>query len=308
MQLTREIIPHKSHARVYRLAIIITIAGNILLASGKGIVAYFSGSAAIYADAANSISDVIYSLLMALGLYMAQKPPDLSHPQGHARFEPLIGIAVAASMAYAGYEALHSSIERLAVGGSAIALDLPVLVLIASALLKALMFFLVTRLAAKVNSPALRATAKDNLSDVLTSIAAFIGVLGSNLVHPWFDAGAGILVALWIFKAAFGVAQENLKYLTGAGASPEVREKIVQTVRQVDQVMDVHHLMTDYAGPQLVVDLHIDVDGEMSLNQAHTISDDVISAVESLPEVDRAYVHVEPWQRHQNTANQSGNK
>ena len=65
-------------------------------------VAYISGSVALYADAANSVSDVVYSLFMVVGLWMAQRPPDLSHPQGHSRFEPIIGLLVTASMAFRG--------------------------------------------------------------------------------------------------------------------------------------------------------------------------------------------------------------
>jgi cation diffusion facilitator family transporter len=294
MQWTREHQPDPAKMQAYKAALILTLAGNILLAAGKGLAAFLSGSIALYADAANSISDVIYSVAVALGLNISLKPPDLTHPQGHARFEPLAGLVVAAAMGIAGYEALRSSIERFITGGSAIQLGFPMIILLASAGIKAGMFFVIRKIAASTGSPSLRATARDNLSDVLTSAAAFLGILGSNFLHPFMDPAAGLLVSLWIFKSAFEAGRENLQYLTGAGADEDLRNRIIQTASSVEGVQNVHHMMSDYVGPKLLVDLHINLPGDISLEEVHAVEDQVIAALEALDEVDRAYVHVEP--------------
>jgi cation diffusion facilitator family transporter len=296
MQWIRDQKPDPDRTRVYRIAMIITLSGNILLAVGKGIAAYISGSSALYADAANSVSDVVYSLAMVIGLWLAIQPPDISHPQGHSRFEPVVGLVVAAMMGIAGYEALRTSINRFLAGGAEIELGLPTIILLASAGIKAGMYLFIRNLARRVSSPSLKITARDNLSDVLTSIAAFLGILGSDFIHPLLDPIAGLLVALWIFKAAFEAGRENLSFLTGAGADEELREKILQTARGVDDIVHVHHMMTDYVGPKLIVDMHINLPGDASLEEVHDISDRIIEALESLPEVDRAYVHVEPFE------------
>jgi cation diffusion facilitator family transporter len=294
VQWTREHVPDPGRRRLYNRAIALTLLGNLLLAVSKGVVAYLSGSVALYADAANSASDVLYSLLLVLGLWVAQQPPDLSHPQGHSRFEPLVGLLVAFAMAYAGYEAAGASVERFLAGGRAVEPGLPTLVLLASAAVKAGMYVAIHRIARSLTSPSLDAAARDNLSDVLTSVAAFIGTVGSAFLHPLLDPIAGIVVALWIFRAVFEVASENLKYLTGAGGPPEVREKVARVAAQVPGVRNVHQVITDYAGPQLVADLHINVDGHISLFEAHAIADEVVRVLEELGEVDRVYVHLEP--------------
>ncbi len=294
MRWIRDYSPQPEVSRLYRRALVITVAGNVLLAASKGLVAYLSGSVALYADAANSVSDVIYSLLMVFGLYLAQRPPDLSHPQGHSRFEPLVGLMVTLSMTFAGYEAARAAIERFLQGGAAIEPGLPTAVLLFSALVKAGMFVVIRRIAARLNSPTLATTARDHISDVLTSLAAFFGALGSSLVHPLADPLAGGLVALWIFRAAFIAARENLAFLTGAGASVELRHQVVEVASSVPGVQRVHHTMAEYVGPRLVVDLHINVDGKMTLDDAHVISDEITRRLEELPEVDRAYVHIEP--------------
>lgn len=294
MRWVRDYTPQPEIERLYRQALIITLAGNLLLAAGKGIAAYLSGSAAVYADAANSVSDVLYSLLMVLGLWVARQPPDLSHPQGHSRFEPLVGLLVSFSMAFAGFEAGRNALVRFREGGLAVEPALPALVLLASAGVKAVMYLVIRRLATRLQSPTLATTAQDNLSDMLTSTAAIVGVLGSLYLSPLTDPIAGFLVAAWIFRAAFNAARENLGFLTGAGASPELRQRIVSTAQSVGGVLAVHHTMTEYVGPRLVVDVHINVDGSMPLDQAHAISDAVSAQLEALPEIDRAYVHVEP--------------
>jgi cation diffusion facilitator family transporter len=294
MRWVRDYTPKQEDNRLYRTAMIITLGGNVLLAASKGLVAWLTHSAAIYADAANSISDVVYSLLMVVGLYMAMQPPDLSHPQGHARFEPLVGLLVTISMAFAGFEAARNSFVRYQAGGAAIALSLPSYVLLASAAIKAGMFFAISYIGKKLHSPTLRTTAVDNLSDVLTSIAAFLGVLGSTLISPLADPIAGFLVAAWIFKQVYSVGKENLGFLTGKGATMEEVEEFIKAAESVPGVMAVHHIMTEYDGPRLIIDLHVNVEGAITLNEAHTIADAVANRLQEFPAVDRAYVHVEP--------------
>jgi cation diffusion facilitator family transporter len=296
MQWIRDHQPNPERDKAYKTALIITLGGNIILAVGKGFASYLTGSAALYADTANSVSDVIYSLALVLGLWLTIQPPDLSHPQGHSRFEPLVGLVVSIMMVIAGYEAIRTSIGRFIAGGEVIELNLPTIVLLASAAIKAGMFISIKKLANDTDSPSLRVSAKDNLSDVLTSLAAFFGILGSNFLHPLFDPIAGVLVSLWVFRAAYDAGKENLKYLTGAGADDLLRQKIIQTANNIEGVKQVHHMMSDYVGPKLIVDMHINLPGHASLEEVHAVSDRVIDALQALPEVDRAYVHVEPFE------------
>jgi len=294
MRLVRDDPQDTQKNRLYWRAILVTILGNVFLVTIKGFVAYTSGSVALYADAANSASDVVYSLMLMLGLWLAIRPPDLSHPQGHSRFEPLVGLLVAGAMAYAGYSAASASFDRFQIGGLAVEPGLPSVVLIISAIIKAGMFFYISRIAKQVSSPGLEVTALDNFSDVLTSFAAFVGIIGSKYWNPLADPIAGLLVAAWIFKAVIEAVLANLGYLTGKAADENLRQKFVAAAEAVPGVICVHRIVTEYAGPQLVVDMHINVDGQLTLNESHKINDAVIDTLEAMPEVDRAYVHLEP--------------
>ena len=286
--------PDRWRQRLYRRAILIALVGNVLLTAAKAAVARISGSSALLSDAANSLSDTLYSLLMAAGLYVAQQPADEGHPQGHGRFEPLVSVLIGIAMAGAGLTAIREGVRRFLAGAVAIAPGWPTVVLSFSASVKVVMYVLVKDVGREAASPAIRASARDNLADVLTSLAALLGVLGSRFVDPLLDPAAGVLVALWIFRAMWEILHENLGYLTGRGARPEVTADIVEAASSVAGVLDVHQVIADHVGPKLRVDMHVDVDGEMTLREAHAIADQVRAEVEALPRIGLAFVHVEP--------------
>lgn len=280
--------------RLYRRAIAIAIGGNVLLAVAKGMAAWSVDSSAILSDAANSFSDTLYSLMMAVGLFLSQRPADESHPQGHSRFEPLVGVFIAAAMGAAGVGALRAAGLRMITGTMAVMPGWPMAVLVGCALVKVVMYLLVGRIGRLAHSPAILASARDNLADVLTSTAALIGIWGSRVVHPVLDPAAGLVVALWIFRAGWEILTENLGYLTGRSASEDLNARIIVVASAVPGVLAVHQVVADYVGPQVRVDMHIDVDGEMTIREAHSIADQVQMEVEALPAVDLAFVHVEP--------------
>jgi len=200
LQYVRRQSPDPRRQRLYRQAILIAILGNALLAAAKGGVAWYSGSSAVLSDAANSLSDTLYSLMMAAGLYLAQRPADRSHPQGHSRFEPLVSLLIVVAMGIAGFTAMREGVIRFLSGVVGIAPGWPTAALVGSAALKVAMFLLVGRIGQLAYSPAIRASARDNLSDVLASVAALLGVWGSRFVHPLLDPAAGVVVSLWIFR------------------------------------------------------------------------------------------------------------
>ncbi|WP_018963568.1 cation diffusion facilitator family transporter [Coprothermobacter platensis] len=295
MKTVRDYQPDQQLHRWYVNAFEITIAGNVILVAVKAIVAYITNSAAMYAETANSASDVIYSLLMVFGLWVSQKPPDSSHPQGHSRFEPLVSLVIALSMGFAGYEAARTSIIKLISGGVMVQPGWPSLVMLLTATTKVFMYYALLRFSQKTRSPALHATAQDNLADVLSSTAAFLGILGSYYINPLLDPIAGLFVSAWIFKAVVPLLMENLKYITGGSATEEDIQGILDIASKVPGVLKVHELVTEYVGPRLVVEMHVNVRGDLPLSDAHRISDEIVNNVIShVKDVDRVYVHLEP--------------
>jgi cation diffusion facilitator family transporter len=280
--------------RVFRNAIWITFVGNFALAAAKIIIATVSESSALFAEAANSVSDVFYTILLIIGLKIASQPPDESHPQGHGRFEPLIGLVITVAMTLAAYESGREAINKIISGPQSISLPLSIIMIAATVVTKSLMFILIRKLAKEYQSPTLNAISVDNLTDISSAGVAFFGILLSNYVQPIFDPIAGFIIAGWIFYNAMQSSRENIILLTGGAAPEEVREEIIQRVLAVPGVQHIHHLITEYAGPNLIVEMHINIDGKLPFERAHDISDQVIESVQDMDDVDRVYVHMEP--------------
>jgi cation diffusion facilitator family transporter len=198
-------------------------------------------------------------------------------------------------MTFAGYEAARTSIVKLLAGGLAVQPGWPMAVMAKTATVKGFMYYSIVKLSERTESPALRATAQDNLADVLTSSAAFLGILGSYYISPLLDPIAGLFVSIWIFRAVFGLISENLKYITGGSATDDIFERILKTTSSVPGVLRVHELVTEYVGPRLVVEMHVNVPGNLPLSEAHRISDEIVDKIlANVKEVDRVYVHLEP--------------
>ncbi len=279
---------------LYRLAIIVALVGNALLLALKAVGAFVTASSAIYADAANSAADVGYSLLMALGLWLSLRPADETHPHGHRRIEPLVGLFIGTMMALAGVEAVRTGISAWRQGGRRILSAWGLVVPAITCVLKATMYPLVRSIGRRASSPAIIASAKDNLSDTLTSAVALVGVAASRFGVAWADPLAALLVAVWIFRASWDVLHENVQQLVGGSVPASFRESIIEAVRSVPEVCEIDQLIVEYAGPQVRADIHVTADRTLSLDQVHRLSHRVRAAVESLEQVDHAFVHVEP--------------
>ena len=279
--------------RLYTRASLVSLLGNLLLVLGKGMGAWVSGSSAIYADAANSASDLAYSLLMGFGLWLSLQPPDSGHPHGHRRIEPMVSLVIGLAMTVAGIEAGRSGI--LAWQGARLpsVSVWPLIILVGSALTKGAMYLGVRRLATEAGSPALLASARDNLSDTVSSAAALVGLLSSRVL-PQADPLAALVVAVWILRAAWQVLRQSVHQLSGGGASPELQEAVVDAALSAPGVLSTDRVIIEYTGPQVYVDIHVRMDGRATLEEVHRTSHAVRSAVQALEEVDHVFVHVEP--------------
>lgn len=280
--------------QTFKRAIWITFVGNFALAIAKVIIAMQADSSALFAEAANSLSDVFYTILLIIGLRIASQPPDESHPQGHSRFEPLVGLVVTIAMSLAAYEAGRDAINKIISGPESIPLMISLIMIGATAIVKTIMFLLVRSLAKEYKSPSLNAISVDNLTDISTAGVAVTGILLSNYVSPIFDPIAGFIIAGWILYNALQSSRENIVLLTGGAASEEVRDEIIRRTTEIPGVLHLHHLITEYAGPNLIVDMHVNIRGSIPFNEAHDISDHVIKTIEEMEEVDRVYLHLEP--------------
>ncbi len=274
---------------------LLVLGVNLVLVLLKGAVWVTTGSLAVQSEAVNSAADTAYSLVIVAGLYLTTRPPDFEHPHGHERIEPFVSLFVAAGIFLAGGVVLWQAGRALMTGNVTVTQGpYAVGVLFLSAAAKYGLYRYCLAAGTQRNSPALVATAKDNRNDILTAGAALVGVAGATAGYPLADPLAAVVVAVGIIYTGIEVVQDNVDYLVGAAPPEEFRREILECALAHDQVRGAHDVIAHYVGPEIDVSLHIEVEGELTLNEAHDIETEVIQSIQALPEVDDVFVHVDP--------------
>jgi cation diffusion facilitator family transporter len=143
-------------------------------------------------------------------------------------------------------------------------------------------------------STALVATAVDNRNDILTALAAMVGVAGAAVGYPVLDPLAAAVVSVGILYTGVEVVRDNVDYLLGRGRTEDLRAEIVRRALAHPDVAGAHDVIAHYVGPEIDVSLHIEVEGDLTLMEAHGIETAVIQSIEAIPEVDDAFIHVDP--------------
>ena len=250
-----------SRPAVGRLSGIVGIVCNLLLFALKLTVGSISGSLSISADAMNNLSDASSSIVTLLGFKLSEKPADEDHPYGHARFEYLSGLAVAALIVIIGFELLKTSIGKI-ISPTPTEFSIPVaLVLVGSILMKLWLSLFNRKLGKRIESPALLATAADSRNDCLSTAAVLIAALVEHLTRWHIDGWMGLLVAIFILYSGCAMAKDTISPLLGESASPELRQLIADTVCAEPKVLGYHDLLVhDYGPGQRFATLHVEMD------------------------------------------------
>lgn len=261
---------------VGRLSGITGIVCNLLLCALKLFAGILSGSVAILADAVNNLSDAASAIVTLVGFKLAQAPADKDHPYGHARYEYIAGLTVAALILVIGFETAKTSVEKIFVPGT-VALTVPVgIVLIASIAVKLWLSLFNRKLGKLIDSKALIATAADSRNDVISTAAVLVAAVVQHLTQWQIDGIMGLAVALFILYSGVMLARETVSPLLGEAASPELRQLIVEVVTKEPRVLGYHDLMVhDYGPGQRFASLHVEMDQKEDPLLCHELIDDM---------------------------------
>ena len=259
-----------------RLSGIVGIICNLLLFAGKFLIGTISGSVAITADAMNNLSDASSSLVTFLGFKLAEKPADEDHPYGHARFEYLSGLAVAAMIVVIGFEFAKSSVEKI-LHPTQVAFSVPlVVVLVGSIAVKHWLALFNTNLGKDIQSATLMATGADSRNDVISTGAVLIAAILERLFGWKIDGFMGLAVAIFILYSGAMLAKDTISPLLGESASPELQREIVELMKQEPSVLGYHDLMVhDYGPGQRFGSLHVEMDQRLDPLYCHELIDNL---------------------------------
>jgi len=272
----------------------VNVAGNAVKIVVEAVAGVTFGSVALLADAAHSVADLVASVVVLVWGRSVYADPDDTHPHGHQRIEPLAALFVGSVVVLLGLNLLYESVLGLLEGPG---------VTFSPVLLAAVGFamadmYLVYRYTVRVNrtvdSAALSALAVDCRNDIYTSVAALVGVVGVFAGAPILDALAGGLVSLLVVYQGIEIGRENVSYLIGAAPSEAQRRQVGETLRAHPAVSGVHDLAVFYDGTDLEVEAHVEVDGGMTLIEAHDIETELAAALREIDSVGDVHLHLDP--------------
>lgn len=266
----------RSRGRVGALSGVVGLICNFVLFIGKLLVGILSGSVAITADAMNNLSDATSSIVTFVGFRLAQQPADEKHPYGHARFEYLSGLAVAAMILIIGFELGKTSVEKIfhpALTSFSVIL-LPVL--LGSIAVKLWLFLFNRCLGRAIDSEALLATAQDSRNDCISTLAVLLSAVLERVTGLPLDGYIGLAVSLFILISGVAMAKQTISPLLGENASPELQALIVDYISVQPKVLGYHDLnVHDYGPGQRFATIHVEMDRREDPLACHELIDDM---------------------------------
>ena len=268
----------------------------VLVGIAEVFVGIFSLSLALVADGVQSFADAVVSLIVWIGLRLSGKAPDGKFHFGYYRVENFSSIIAALVLTVSGGLILYESYQGLLFPRVIINAEIAMATaLLAAAVAGAILFFKV-RAARRYDSLALKADAFNSTKDVLTSLTAFVGIVLSKYLNIRVtDSIAGIIIALFVFTVAYSVIKESSLILMDACQCSDILSDIKNIVKNVKNVKEVHDIRMRKLGPYLVGDMHVVVDGDMTVREADQIAIQIEEQVKKeFDEVAEIRVKIEP--------------
>jgi cation diffusion facilitator family transporter len=263
-------------ASIGKLSGAVGIGCNLLLAAGKLIVGILAGAVSVTADALNNLSDAASAIVTLIGFKLAEKPADSQHPYGHARFEYLSGLAVAALILVIGFELAKSSVQKIFAPAPMEISFTMIAVLAGSVLVKLWLSVFNRSLGKRIDSQTLMATAADSRNDVIATLAVLVAAGIEWLTKLPVDGFVGLGVAGFILYSGVELGKQTISPLLGEAASPQLRQKIVQVLEGNSRVLGWHDLMVhDYGPGQRFASIHVEMDQREDPLVCHEIIDDM---------------------------------
>ena len=264
------------HSRIGAVAGMTGIVCNLLLFGGKLIVGLLTGAVSIVADAVNNLSDAASSVMTLLGFQLARRPADADHPYGHARYEYLSGLAVAAMILLIGAELVKSSVAKILNPEPVEFTAVTFWVLVASMGVKLWMAAFYGRMGRMILSTTLQATSIDSRNDVLATAGVLLGLLVGKYFGVQVDGFVGLIVALVILWSGISIGRETISPLLGKQADGELVDRISTLVLSHEKILGIHDLLVhDYGPGQCFASVHAELSAEEDPLECHDIIDDI---------------------------------
>ena len=270
---------------------------NLLLVGLKFWGGVVGRSQALVADAVHSLSDLFSDVVVLLGLRWGRKEADDDHPYGHGRIETIATVFIGLTLLGAGIGIAYTAIESIYAHRTSQPTAIALVMAALSVVSKEWMYWYTLRVGRRIHSPALIGNAWHHRSDALSSIAVFIGLLATQINPAWHlaDAIAALLVSVFILRVGGKLMYRAFRELADTAPEEKILLELQRRAAAVHGVLQVHDLKARHSGPQLLVEMHVVVDGAMTVFDGHEIAREVrLRLLEDVDTVSEVFVHLDP--------------
>ena len=276
-------------------ASLLGIFGNLFLLLIKGIVGFISGSQAMIADAFNSASDILSSIMTFFGQRIASKPKDKDHNLGHGKAEYIYSMLISIIMIIMVFKVFKDSIVNLFTLEKATFTPWLIVVCALTIIIKIGLFLYTNRLYKKNKSLLLKANRNDHRNDcILTSLNLIACVLGYYGIY-FVDSVAGIFISIWIFIVAYKIFIESYDILMDKSIDDETKEKVYKVISAHKEIKKISHFNSTPVGYMYQISFTIFVDGNLSTFDSHEIANNLEKEIDKkFPEIYLTVIHVNP--------------
>lgn len=287
---------------IYKVTIAGTIVNAILVAI-KFVAGIVGRSSALVADAVHSLTDFISDIIVLVFVKISGKPRDKEHGYGHGKFETLATLIIGVLLAAAGIGLLINGIRQVWDSLHGVPLPEPTWIALGVAFIsivsKEILFRYTFKEGKRLNSDAVIANAWHHRSDVISSVGTLVGIGGAMFLgEKWriLDPLAAVVVSVFIVKAGYDIIKPAIDELLEASLPPEQTKEIIEIIRSVDGVKGLHNLRTRKVGNAIAIDVHVKMDGNLRLTDAHEIASRIEQAIRArFGQDSMIYVHMEPF-------------
>lgn len=289
---------------IYKVTIVGTIV-NALLVAVKFVAGIMGRSSALVADAVHSLTDFVSDIVVLVFVRISGKPRDAEHGYGHGKFETLATMIIGVLLVAAGIGLLFNGAKQVWDSVNGIVLPEPTWIALAVAFIsivsKELLFRYTIKEGRRLNSDAVIANAWHHRSDVISSIGTMIGIGGAMFFgRKWriLDPIAAVVVSFFIIKAGYDIIKPAINELLEASLPKEQTDEITEIIRSVAGVKGLHNLRTRKIGNAIAIDVHVKMDGDLRLTEAHEIASRIEKAIRDHYGVESMInVHMEPLKK-----------
>ena len=282
-----------SNLKLAERGAIISILTYLFLSAAKLATGHLLHSSSLVADGFNNVSDIVGNVALLIGIRLARQPADREHRFGHWKIEDLASLITSIIMFYVGFDVLRDTIQKILSREQTVIDPLGATLGVISAIIMFAVYLYNTHLSKQAKSKALKAAAKDNLSDAVTSLGTSIAILASSFNYPIVDKLVAIIITFFILKTAYDIFIES-SFSLSDGFDEHLLEDYQKAIMEIPKISKVKSQRGRTYGSNIYLDITLEMNPDLSVFESHEIADQVESMLSERFGVFDTDIHIEP--------------